>query len=82
MSQFKRALLITGGLNISLFILGLFAVEVLILFLVLCLGELVIGLLLIVSKDSRQTGQAILLAAGICLLIGFSVCSIMMTGFE
>jgi len=39
------------------------------------LGCLVAGLFLLIDKDSRDDGQAVLLSAGITFLIGTGVCS-------
>ena len=39
------------------------------------LVELVVGIILAAGNDKRQTGQGLLLAVGVTLLIGFVVCS-------
>ena len=42
----------------------------------------VLGLLACISKSSREVGKAILLSAGVILLIGVSVCSIFPFNFS
>ncbi|MDO6433967.1 hypothetical protein Q4E93_25390 [Flavitalea sp. BT771] len=44
------------------------------------LGCLVAGLFLMIDKKSREDGQAVLLSAGITLLIGTGVCSTLLMG--
>jgi hypothetical protein len=41
---------------------------------------LVIGLILLINKDSRDEGQALLISAGITFLIGTGVCSTLLMG--
>jgi uncharacterized membrane protein len=46
--------------------------------LLLSLIYLVLGIILIIIKESRNAGMGMLLTAGIMLLVGFTVCSMNM----
>jgi hypothetical protein len=41
---------------------------------------LVVGLIMLINKDSRNEGKAVLISAGIILLIGTGVCSTLLMG--
>jgi hypothetical protein len=79
MPDFKRALLVTGILNVFLYSIGFFVPDIFLGFFVVCGIECVIGLLLLLSKESRMTGAGMILAGALGLLIGFAVCTMMIT---
>ena len=54
-------------------LLSSFAIYTIFLFI-----QLLVGLGLALSQNSREWGKAMLIAAGIILLIGFSICTTMM----
>jgi len=85
MNQYLKKLLIVSGLNILSFIifsLPLFLSEDGIPALILGFGlvvlslfvQLIIGVVLLNNPNKKDWGRALLLSAGIFLLIGFSMC--------
>jgi hypothetical protein len=47
-------------------------------FLIIGLGlliQLIVGLVMLVGEESKQTGKGMILAVGIILLVGFAICS-------
>ena len=80
MNKFSRTLLIVLGSNALIFGLS-FALPALFIFFFLATAlEILVGLVMLISKSSREAGSAVLVAGGIALLIGFSICSSMTYG--
>lgn len=67
------------GINIGLLLLSFASPEAGIVMGILGLiAELIIGIALTLNKESRQKGQGILLGLGLFILIGASVCGIIL----
>lgn len=76
-NKIAKLALAISVVNVLIFLLS-FALPVLFVFFFLAVGlEFIAGLFMLIDKDSRERGLAFLLASGICLLIGYSVCSTM-----
>ncbi len=75
MNKFVKSLLITSGFNILLFALGFIQPGLFLWFFILVALEFIIGLGMLISKETREIAKGILVAAGVTFLIGFSVCS-------
>jgi hypothetical protein len=89
MNQFVKYLLIILASNIILFVIFFIPAfttsgndslgPAIIAFLLIGLSllvQLIVGLVFLNQESKREMGQAMLLSAGIFLLIGFSVCSL------
>jgi len=81
--MWKTALLTTLG-NFVLLAFALFgfsstSIGVSILFLTL---ELLLGIVLTIGKESRETGQGLLIGFGLFLLIGGVTCSILLSNIN
>ena len=90
MNKFVKYLLIIIGLNILLIILisalvfyngnrsgeaiGSLLAGIVLTFLGLCV-QIIVGLIYLGNKRKKEIGKALLLSAGIILLIGLSICS-------
>lgn len=67
------------GINIILLLLSFIAPGLGIVFgMLVLIAELITGLALTSNKESRQKGQGILLGLGLFILIGGSVCGIIL----
>lgn len=75
MNEFAKILLITAGINALLFVVSVFAPIVFLLFFIVVALEVVCGFPMLFIRDLRERGGAFLVAGGISLLIGLSVCS-------
>lgn len=78
MGKFTNALFLAAAVNTLLFVVGFLEPAFFVVFLAVIAIEFLVGFILLLDKDSRQTGGGIMTAAAITLLIGFSVCSTMM----
>lgn len=89
MNRFVKYLLIVLASNIALFIIFFIptfttsgqdslgpAIMAFLLIGLTLLVQLIVGLVFLGQDNKRELGQAMLLSAGIFLLIGFSVCSL------
>lgn len=77
MNKVVKTALITIGANIASLLLIFIPVLAMLIFLSL-IGQLVIGIIYCTRPEKKQVGQGILLGLGVFLLVGFSVCSIML----
>jgi hypothetical protein len=77
MRPLDRSLLINGIVSTALIFISFAAPGVWLLFFGVCLVQLVLGLILLVNQQSRPIGQGMLIIGGLCLLVGFSVCTLM-----
>ncbi|HEU4469721.1 MAG TPA: hypothetical protein VFR58_01440 [Flavisolibacter sp.] len=75
MSTFKKTFLITSIINLLLLIPAFFDEMHFLNWFIYILLELFVSILVIIPKESREAGRAMLLVASLSLLIGFSVCS-------
>lgn len=83
MNKFVKALLITLGINAFMLVLAYSGLaEFFIIIPIITAIEIVIGAIMAIAKQSRQTGAGVLVAGGIGLLIGLSICSSMSFGFH
>lgn len=83
MNKFVKSLLITTGANAFILLLGLTADPGFLVLLIFATAvEIVVGAIMMIPRQRRETGGGILVAGGISLLIGLSVCSTMSFGFH
>jgi len=82
MNKFGRLFFITLAANVAALGLGLLSPGLLIVLLVAVPIELLVGLCLVFFKTHRETGAALLVVAGVILLIAGFICSSMSYNFH
>ncbi|HNP21041.1 MAG TPA: hypothetical protein PKM63_01600 [Panacibacter sp.] len=77
MNKVVKTALLTIGANIASLLL-IFIPVLIMLVLLSLIGQLIVGIVYCTKPDKKQVGQGILLGLGVFLLVGFSVCSILL----